>query len=176
MDVVVKAFAIVRAAPRTRAVAGAQREDDAQAAQRLAQSAHVGVGSEVPCPILPDAPRQQDSRTSLLHRHLDEREALVVLQVDVVDGALLLDQRHLEDERLHVGVGDDVVDLDDASYEGGLLGVGRRPRRGWTDPMVEPLCLADVDDPAGAVLHEIDARQPGQILKLALEAGGLIRS
>src|SRR5439155_18332424 len=61
--------------------------------------------AEIQSAVFLDAPRDEDSRIRLVHRELQIRETLVILEMDVVARLVLLDQRRLEDQRFHFVVG-----------------------------------------------------------------------
>ena len=87
---------VLQTGPVLQVAAGAQREEAAQELQALVHGRDVRIGAEVARAVL----RQEDARVLLLHRDLDVRVALVVLEADVVVRAMLLDEVALEDQRL----------------------------------------------------------------------------
>ena len=140
-------------------VAGAEREDLAQQLQRLVDARGRCVRAEVAAAVAHQAPRPDDAREVLAQRDLHERVALVVAQPDVEPRAMLLDQVRLEQVRLADRVGDDVIDVRDLGHHADDASV-LRPARAEVGAHAAPqrVRLADVQDPAGGVLHEVHAR------------------
>src|SRR5206468_10317171 len=108
-------------------------------------------------------------------RDLDVWIALVVLEPDVEARPVTLDQVHLEEEGLrdrvglrHLDVDDPVDDAPDSmDLAGGGLLLPVRP-----DAVAQALRLADIDDVAALVLHEIDARLVEQLGEGGFELRG----
>ncbi len=159
---------VLQARPRQGAVdldaARAEREQLPHQPERLA---HRGGGIERPevaRPVLLHPPGHHQPRELLVGRELEERIVLVVAEDDVVAGPVLLDQRGLEDHRLELVGGDDVLEVPDVADEGvglGIAGAGLLEVRADTAPQRGR--LADVDDLALGVLVEVD---PGPVRDL----------
>src|SRR5581483_2771978 len=119
---------------------------------------------EVARPVLLHPPGHHQPRELLVGGELEERVVLVVAEDDVVAGPVLLDQRRLEDHRLELVCGDDVLEVPDVADEGvglGIAGAGLLEVR--ADAAPQRGRLADVDDLALCVLVEID---PGPVRDL----------
>ncbi len=134
-----------------------------------------GVRAEVAAAVVGQLARPLDAREVVAEGDLDERVALVVLEPDVEARLVALDQVRLEEQRLADGVGQRVLDVDDA-IDGGsmrvdspaarlLLPVRRtRLRRLWA--------LPTYSTHAAGVLHEVDAGLVGQLGEGGRELGG----
>ena len=96
---------------------------------------------------------------------------LVVLQQHVVLGRVLADEVRLQDQRLGLALGNDPLDIAD---------IGQHERRGPVPAVVaavevapyavlEHLRLADVDDLSLGVLHDVHARQCGELGEAPLD-------
>ncbi len=112
-DVVVEARD-ARVPPRLRPLARPVGEDAVQDVERLPHLLRRRVRAEVDDPAPVPLPREHDSRVLVLHGHRDVGVALVVTEADVERRPVALDQVLLEVERLHLGRGDDHLDLLDA--------------------------------------------------------------
>ncbi len=145
--------------------AGAELEDLLQHLDRTAQAPADGERTvQLDASILRLA-RQLDAREILAGGDHQVRKRLVVLQVVVVLRLDVLDQPGLHQQGVDFALAFQVVDVAD------LGNPVRRPQllRGRlgevaAGPRAEVLGLADVDHPAGGVLHQVDA---GRLRKLA---------
>ena len=81
--------------------------------ERAAHRARGGVGPEVARAVLLDAAGDRDARPVVLHVDLEVGVVLVVLEPDVVGGLVALDERRLQQQRVGLGSGHDVVEGDD---------------------------------------------------------------
>ena len=97
VDLVLQARA--RTVREERVLARPQPEELLQQQQRLARRGGARVRTEEAARQLPRAAIERDARI-LVARHVDEREALVVLEQHVVARLVLLDQVVLEQQRL----------------------------------------------------------------------------
>ena len=155
--------------------AGAEREEAPDQVHRFVDARRRPVRPEVAAPVVDQLARPLDPREVVGQRDLDVRVALVVLEADVEARPVALDQVHLEEQRLgdRVGLGDldvdDPVDhaADPVDLAGGRLLLPVRP-----DAVAQALRLADVDDVAAVVLHQVDARLVGQLGEGGFELGG----
>ena len=100
---------------------------------------------------------------------------LIVLELDVVAGRMLVGEVGFEDQSLDLVIGDDPFQV-----------LGHRPQQGRSQMIslaragVEVAAhaiaqvhrLADIDDFALGILHQVDAGARGQGLQLGLEGGG----
>ena len=113
-----------------------------------------------------------------LVRHADIAVALVVLEQDVVFRGMLLDQRAFQYQALELGIGDDVGEVVHVVHHPPhLFGVVVLRAEVLADAVFQLLRLADVDDLARLVLHDIYARLQGkrhrlcpQLLHLRIQA------
>ena len=95
----------------------------------------------------------------------EEQEAFVVLEEDVVAGAVLLDELRLGEGRLGFGAERDGVEVGDGADQAAEAGLGLGEGRGAEvggDAGAQGGRLADVDDAAAAVAHEVDAGAVGE--------------
>ena len=124
-------------------------------------------GAEV-LSVLLDAAGDGNMREGLLRVELDVGIRLVILQKDVIFGLVLLDEGVFEGERVHLAGGDDIGKvgdvLDHRLHFGGLgRGMEVLPHAVFEYPR-----LADIDDDAVFIHHQIDARRIGQQLEFFL--------
>ena len=177
VDVVVEARD-PRVAARLRPLARPVREDAVEDVQRLPHLLRGGIRAEVGDPAPVPLPRKHDPRVLVLHGHGDVGIALVVAEANVERRPVPLDQVLLQVERLHLGRGDDHLDLLDALEQPvePEPAVPAAKVRAHAGP--EGLGLADVEHGALGVAEEVDARlrrEPLQLRLDALLAGGCHR-
>ena len=161
LDVVVQAGAGILAGDL--AVAGEIGEDAPQHVERLVHGPHAGVGAEVARAVVDHLARDGDFGKGVRPVYLDVGVAFVVLEAHVVTRAVLFDQVHLEDERLEFRADHDPLDVGDVFDQlAGLkvLVAGRVEVR--AHPVAQIDGLADVNDLAGAVFHDVTAGLVGQ--------------
>jgi len=105
--------------------------------------------------------------------HLDVGVALVILQADVVARAVLLDQVHLQDEGFQFRSDHDPFDIGDVAHKlaGLVILVGAGVEVG-AHPVAQADGLANVNDIAGAVFHDVTARFGWQRIEDALDVLG----
>ncbi len=155
--------------------AGPEREEPADEVHRLVDAGRRRVRPEVAAAVVGELARPLHPREVVAERHLDVRVALVVLQADVEARLEALDEVRFEEERLGDGVRERVLDLghpvDDAPDPVDLAG-RRRLLPVRADAVAQALRLADVDDVAAVVLHEVDARPVRESLERGFERGG----
>ena len=151
----------------------ADRDDAADGVDGLARCTRVREGTEVPGARLVLLARELDRGIRVVERHSDERVALVVSVVDVVRRPELPDEVLLEDERLDLVGGDDVVvarDLLHHDRDGGpLVAAGDV----LAHALLERLGLAHVEHLAALVLPQVDAWGVGYAAKLLGDRGGV---
>ena len=165
---------VLQARPRQGAVdldpAGAEGEELAHEAQGLAHRGGGIEGTEVARAVLLHPPGHHQPGKLLVGGQLEERVVLVVPQDDVVAGPVLLHQRRLEDHRLELVGGDDVLKIADLPDQGVGLGVGgARFLEVGAHAVPQGGGLADVDDLGLGVLVEVDARPRRDLVDLLLE-------
>ena len=98
--------------------------------------------------------------------------ALVVLEKYIVFRGMLLYQAALENKRLKLAVGDDVLEpVDVVDHAANLFGVVVLRTEVLTDAVFERLCLADIDDLAVLRVHDVHARQQRQRHSLFSQLG-----
>ena len=155
--------------------AGPEREQPPDEVHRFVDARGGGVRAEVAAAVVDQLARPLDPRELVAQRHLDVRIALVVLEPDVEPRPVALDEVGLEEEGLgdrvrlgHLDVDDPVDDAPDP-----VDLAGRRlllPVRAHA--AAQALRLADIDDVAPGVLHEVDAGLVGQLGERRGEFGG----
>ena len=168
LDVVIQAGARILAGDL--AVAGQVGEDAAQHIQGLVHRPDAGVGAEVARAVLDHLAGDGHLGEGVRPVHLDVGVALVVLEADVVARAVLLDQVHLEDERLELRTDHDPLDIGDVLHQlaglvvlvGALLEIGAHP-------VAQVDRLADVDDLPAVLFIDVTARLGGQGIEVLLE-------
>ena len=142
---------------RLRAAAGPQRQIALYEAQKRAHIADAHVRADIDRAVVHLDARHDDARM-LLRRYLDIRVALVHLEVDVKERLIKLYEPVFEDERLNLRLRSHCRDV---AYR---LDELVQPRRGVRVAEVrryalaQRLRLADVDNLAVLVAHQIDAR------------------
>ena len=161
LDVVVEARR-ARAPPRLRPLAGAEQEDLAEQVERAAHALGRRVGAEVGALLAVALTREVDPRVVLVERDRDVRIRLVVAQADVEARLVLADEVLLRQQRLGLGLDDEVLDVVDE--------LDQRAARGEVrgDALADRFRLADVDHATAGVVEQIDPR-------LVRQAGALLR-
>ena len=160
VDVVLEAGARVRAGDGLGA--GAVGEQLLQQREGLPHRARAGEGAKVAGAVVQDAAGEVDLRELLAGVDLDVRVGLVVAEARVEGRAVPLDERVFEDERLALRVRDDELEVVGLLHHAADLGheaEGRPEVR--AQPVAQVGRLADVDELAGGVLEEVDARPRG---------------
>ena len=128
------------------------------------------VGAEILRAVIQNARSQLDHRIFLVQIDAQIRIALVILEQDVVLRHVALDERAFEHQRLKFRSGNNDVEMVDlGDHAPCLWRMGRGILKILADTVFELLGLADVDDRAGLVLHDIDARLQRETQRLVLE-------
>jgi hypothetical protein len=135
--------------------AASQREEPPQRAQHVPHVLDACIG-----PVVAGAVGAH------VAGHLEPRE--LVGHVDAQEGVLLVG---LEHERLGLGRGHHVVEVADPLAQRLQPRIGRLAAEVAAHPRRQELGFSDVEDPAAAVAHDVDAGAPGHQLELLLEAG-----
>ncbi len=146
--------------------AGPEREQPADEVHRFVDARRRGVRPEVAAAVVDELARPLDPRELVAQGHLDVRIALVVLEPDVEPRPVALDEVGLEEERLgdRIRLGDlDVDDPVDDAPDPVDLAAGRLLLPVRAHAVAQALRLADIDDVAPGVLHEVDAGPVGQL-------------
>jgi hypothetical protein len=124
----------------------------------------AGKGAEIAGAVAEHSPCDLDLGEGVLPVDLEVGVALVVLEAHIVPGAVLLDQGALEDQRLQLGLGDDIVEVGDVSHHasglGGVMDIVLKVR---ADARAQVDALADIDHVAGRVFHQVDAGSGGKL-------------
>ena len=119
-----------------------------------------------------------DARKILARRDLQVRKRLVVFQLLVVLRLNVLDQPRFHQQGIDFAVAVDEVDVGDFLDPVGGAALGHRPfEEVAAGPAAQVLGLADVDHPAGGILHQIDAGRAGKFADLSggpAEGGALV--
>ncbi len=151
-------------------MAGAELEHPLQQLQRFAQGVDTGEGPEdLGALELSIAGRagDEDARELVAHGDGDVGEALAIREAFVVLGLDVLDETVLSEERLPLTLAEQVLEAVDLVEHGLLLGTQvRRGHEVAGDAIAQGPGLADVEDDALRVLHEIDAGLSGQLMSL----------
>jgi hypothetical protein len=134
----------VRALVILEIAAGPHREDASDLAQRPAQVFDVGIRPQVARPVVADLARHREAWHRLLHADLHVREALVVLEQDVVGGMVPPDHRRFQQQRLGFGRGHDRVQVHRAGHHLADPGLRLIARQVVPDPQHEALGLPHI--------------------------------
>ena len=167
-DLVIEARAGTAVEHRVRA--RADGEHAVQAAQRLAHRLAGGVRPEVQRLVRAGAPHHRQARIRLLRVEPQVNVVLVVAQVDVEARLVLLDEGVFEDEGFFLGVGDQEVDVHHRGQaEADMKARVAALRVVLSHPAAQVLGLADIDDLAVGVLHQIHARRAREAFDLGAD-------
>ena len=159
VHVVVQAGALLAEIARELLGAAGQLERQPQRIDDVLRYEAAAEGSKIAGLIAGDAADHLHGGIVLRQIDAQVRIALVILQEDVVLGHVPLDERAFEHERLKFRPGDDGVEMVDLrDHLPRLRRVGGRILKILADPVFELLRLADVDDRAGLVLHQVHTR------------------
>jgi hypothetical protein len=138
--------------------AGADREAAHQEVEGGPDRPGVAVGAEVPDPLSFTSAHHGGAGPLVVQGHGQPGVALVVLEADVVAGQVGLDQRVLEDQRIHLVLDHHPLDVVGLGHHLGRAGqqVGRvLPVVG--QPVAQGLGLAHVEDTALGVVELVGA-------------------
>ena len=160
-------------------VAGAEGEEFVEHLYGLIDGAHARIRAKVASTVLEHAACRNYARPLLLKRYFDIWIGLVVLEANVEARLVALDERVLEEERLAHRIRERVVHFRDPVDD--LADPVALQRPGLTlpvaaHPAAEALRLADIDDLAAVVLHEVHAGPVGQVLEGRFELWGHARN
>ena len=147
--------------------AGAELEDPLQHLHRPAQGPRAGERAVELHAAVRRLAGDLDAREVLAGRDLQVGKRLVVLQLLVVLRLDVLDQPRFHQQGIDLAVALDVIDVGDLvdPRRGAVLVLGPLQKVA-AGPAAEVLRLADVDHPAGGVLHQVDAGRPGKLADL----------
>jgi len=143
--------------------AGPQGEERLQEAERLLRRRAGGIRAEILRAVPFRAADELKPGKGVRRVDPDVEVGLVVAEIDVVAGAVLLDQRVLEDQGLLLRLRHDEGDVIDTGQEEGDHEARVRPREVGADAGPQILGLSHVEDPAVPVLHQVDARRRGGV-------------
>ena len=136
---------------------------------RMAHRVPRAVWPEVLGAVVSLLSHDLDARPGVLGVDAQRGVVLVILELDVVARLVQLDQRVLEDQRLLLVGGDDRLDV--AQHMGEFFDERARIAGGLevvADSVFEVLGLADVDDAALLILHQVAAGLVGDKLEFGL--------
>ena len=151
-----------RAAPAQVELAPHQRE-------RVAQRTGVNERPEVTSPVGRANPREGETRNGIVEVDLEQEEPFVVAEADIVARVKILDQLAFEQQRLGLAPDHMHVEIVNGFDQGVELEIPAHPPRRMkilANPLAEIARLANVDDGAEAVLHEVHARLVGKLAEL----------
>jgi len=118
----------------------------------------VGIGAKVKGAVVDDRAGSEEGRVLVLDRELERYVRFVILKVNVVFRGVLLDEVVLQEKGLFLVRGEDEVHRVDRLRQRPRLDVLHVVAKVTADTVVEVPGLAYVNDPAVAVLEEVDAR------------------
>ena len=121
-----------------------------------------GVGAEIAGAVRGKAPHQTQAGGRVLEVQTETEEIFVIPQVNVVAGAMLLDEVALQDEGFPFGGRDEKIHLTETLHQEGGLRSCRVPEVG-AHPVFEIHGLADVEHFTPGVFEEIDAGIRGNV-------------
>ena len=170
VHVVIQAGALLAEVARELLGAAGQLERQPQRIDHMLRHEAAAEGTKVAGLVAGNAADHLHGGIVLRQIDAQIRVALVILQEDVVLGHVPLDERAFEHERLKFRPGDDGVEMVDLrDHLPRLRRMGGRILKILADTVFELLRLADVDDRAGLVLHQVHARLVGQRERLVFE-------
>ncbi|MNW47359.1 hypothetical protein D3C74_246860 [compost metagenome] len=140
-------------------VAFAQRIHAIEQLLRLLSRVRVGIRSEIFRFIFKHPPGNFQPGMRFI-RYFNIRKSFVVLQQDIKPRMIFLDQVTLQNERLHVTSGHDVLEISDLGHE--QLGFSvMTARKIGTNPVLQHFGFPDVNDRTFLVLHQVTTRGIG---------------
>ena len=169
--VVIQARAGTPDIARETARARRQAQRFADGIDDLRRHAPSAVGAEVFRTVLLRAVDERKRRVRLRHIQTHKGITLVVLEQNVVFGLVQLDERVFEHERLKLGLHDNDIEIRNVRDHGRHLRqvLAAKIAR---DAVFERFCLADVDDLAVLVEHDVHARQQREHIGLFAQLFG----
>ena len=150
-------------------LAGPKGEKLMEKLQRLPGSQPRRVGAEAPGTVFLHFSHNLEGGKILAGVKAQADVGLVIPEDHVVAGPVLLDEGVLQEKGLFLGVGDDKIEVAHAGNEERHHRSGVGPLEIVADAAPEVFRLADVDDGALLVLHEVDAGRGGHRVELLLE-------
>ena len=142
------------------------RPDLVQLVQQLYRLLHrpcTRIRPVIPGFVLLHPSCKQHPGIGFLHRHFNKRITLVILEHGVVFGTVLFDQVALQHQRLQLGIRDDILKPGNLGHHplnlGALVPAGLKI---LPHPVFQADGLAHVNDGIRCIVHNIDARFPGQ--------------
>ena len=154
--------------------AGAKLEDALEHLHRRPEALGAGEGAIELHAAAARRARELDARKLLANADLQVRERLAVLEIDVEARLNVLDEAGFHQESVDLGVGGQKVDVGDLlDHVGRTLVLLGRPGEVMPGAVTQVLGLADVDDPALGILHQVDAGRRRELLHLVGGANDL---
>ena len=133
--------------------------------QRPAQGARVWKGAEVTGAVLLFEPGEAKARDRVVQVDLEHEESLVIAETDVVARVKLLDEPAFQEQSFRLAADDVEVKVVDRLGQGLELQVPAHAARRLevvADALAQIARLADIDDRAETVAHQVDAGLVGQ--------------
>ena len=155
--------------------AGSQRKHAAHRLDHLPDCRSADVGAEVlhtvllPSGLLFYAPCQLQTRKGLLQIHSQVGIMLVILQEDVIVRLVQLDEVALQAQRLQIGIAQEDIEIVDMTDHRRNLGGVLRITEIGAHAVLQIDRLADIDDGALRILHQVAARAFGEHADLGFE-------
>ena len=116
----------------------------------------AGIGAIVFGTVLFQPARSINPGESLVQRHLDERVGLVVTQADIVARSVFFDQVAFEDQRFHLGCCDNRLKAGDPRHQRFSFDTEAALLEIRAHPVFQINSLADINDLAGLIPHQIN--------------------
>ena len=139
--------------------AGTQRKHAAQKLHRRMHRSGVGIGAVILRPVTALAARHEQSRKLLVHRHLKIGIGFVVLKADVIARTIFFNQVALQNQRFDLTRGNNCFNLGNLRHHRlDLRRVARQIAEVAAHAVLQHHGLADIDDLARIIMHQINAR------------------
>ena len=152
-------------------VAGAVGKQAIEQVEGGLRGSGVGEWAEIAAAVFDQAARIHNARPLLLHGDADIGIGLVVFEPHIIMRFVLFDELVFEDQGFEFGVGQDVLKVFDMADHAGHFGRGPAQAAEIRAHAVSQIDrLADIDDRARLVVHDIHARCGRHIVEALLKA------
>ena len=128
----------------------------AQCVQHGVHRRYSGVGAEIPAPVVLPPAGHDEARVRLI-RDLDVRVGFCVLELDVVLGRVLFNERVFQRQRLNLRLAKEVIEVMYSCHHARGLDVLLAVLEILRHPIVQFARLPDVNNPPVPILHDVNA-------------------